>query len=536
VFLPWNEDSQSTIPQEGTPVKTFLQRFGGIVLGVLSGFDRLVFKGKLRQLYSPNGMNCYLSANRVLRKEFKAHAKSITDQVLQASLVAHAQERKCFRYLNSSQISKEAVAREIAEERGVKEGLACVLQCVEPCWTFDLKSQEGRLTVQGQMGKCSQLYHYYLHPQFGWIHVRLQTWFPFEMQVYLNGREWLARQMDAAGLSYRRSDNKFLWVSDWPRAQELFSQQLQTSWPELLDDLQQQVHPLHPGHLGKLPLSYNWTVFASEWATDVAFRSREDLEGLYTRWVRHAFLNYDSMHVLRFLGQSGRLRENGSVKVQSNVERFYEGVRLKHWVNKNSLKLYDHVNVLRPETTINQPRGFKVFRTKENDPDGEQSWRILRRNVADLYRRAEVSEATNERYLEALAGVAETKTVKDLAAPLCRRTAAPGSSGRQVRALNPLETTDAALLTAISDPKWMINGIRNKDLVAVLYANATTDAKEKRRRSARVTRLIRILRAHGLLHKVAKTHRYQVGTEARTTILALLAAHGANPEKLTSAA
>lgn len=515
---------------------TFLQRFGGIVLGVLWGFDRLVFKGKLRQLYSPNGMNCYLAANHVLRKDFKAHARAVTDRVVQASLVAQAKELGRFRYLNSSQISKEEVARQIAAAQRVKEGLACVLQCVEPCWTFDLKSREGQRTVQGAMGKCSQLYHYYLHPQFGWMHVRLQTWFPFEMQVYVNGREWLAQQMDAAGLRYRRSDNKFLWVSDWPRAQELFRQQLQTSWPELLDGLQQQVHPLHPGHLGSLPLAYNWTVFASEWATDVAFRSRADLEGLYARWVRHALGNYDSVQVLRFLGQAGRIQRNGTVAVHTDLERFYEGVRLKHWVNKNSLKLYDHLQVLRSETTINQPSGFKVFRTKENDPEGKKGWRVLRRNVADLHRRAQVSQAANERYLEALAAVAETKTVKQLAAPLARRVAAPGRSGRKVRALNPLDATDAALLTAISDPRWMVNGLRNRDVVAVLYPTATADGTEKRRRSARVTRLIRILRGHGLLHKVSTTHRYQVRAEARTTIVALLAAHDANPEQLTSAA
>ena len=93
------------------------------------------------------------------------------------------------------------------------------------------------MTIRGEPGRCSHLYHYYLHPQFGWLYVRLQTWFPFEIQVYLNGREWLARQLDAAGLCYQRSDNKFLWVSDWQRAQELFDQQLQMNSPQLLDGL-----------------------------------------------------------------------------------------------------------------------------------------------------------------------------------------------------------------------------------------------------------------------------------------------------------
>jgi hypothetical protein len=311
--------SDNFTPRKETPVKTFLQRYAGIVLGVLCGFDRLVFKGKLRQLYSPNGMNCYLAANRVLRKDFKAHAKAVTEQVLHSSLLAQAKELGRFRYLNSSQISKEEAARAIAAEHRIQEGLVCVLQCVEPCWTFDLKSKERQLTVQGAMGKCSQLYHYYLHPQLGWMHVRLQTWFPFEMQVYLNGREWLSRQLDAAGVDYRRSDNKFLWIRDWQRAQELFDRQLQTSWPELLDELQRQVHPLHPGHLGQLPLAYNWTVFASEWASDVAFRSRSDLEKLYPRWVQHALLNYDSLSILRFLGKSGRIQTSTTAEVHTNL-------------------------------------------------------------------------------------------------------------------------------------------------------------------------------------------------------------------------
>jgi hypothetical protein len=340
-------------------------------------------------------------------------------------------------------------------------------------------------------------------------------------------------------VKYRRSDNKFLWVQDWQRAQELFDQQLQTSWPTVLDELQAQVHPLHPVHLGRVPAQYNWTVYESEWATDVAFRSRADLEKLFMPWLRHAFLNFNSAKVLRFLGRTGRIDKNGTAQVKSNVEEFFEGARVKHWVDHNSLKLYDHLNVLRPETTINDPRGFRVFRRAENDPEGPMGWRVLRRGVADLHRRAELSQAANERYLEALAGVAQTKTVKELVEPLCRRVtepAKPGKKPRKVRALNPLSAEDSALLRAISDPKWMVNGLRNRDLVDVLYSNPTDNVVERRRRAARVTRLLRLLRGHSLLHKIKGRNRYQVSAESQTKILAILAAADANPEKLTTSA
>jgi hypothetical protein len=181
-------------------MKTFLQRFALVVSGVLSGFDRVVFKGRLPQLYSPEGMNCYAAANHVLFTDFKKHAKEVTRQVVEASLVDSAKQAGRFQYLGSSQASKEEAARAILKRCPTASGLVAVLQCVEPCWTFDTKSVAGRLRVVGELGKCSALYHYYLHPRFGWMYIRLQTWFPFEVQIGLNGREWLAQRMDQEGL------------------------------------------------------------------------------------------------------------------------------------------------------------------------------------------------------------------------------------------------------------------------------------------------------------------------------------------------
>ncbi|HUK86132.1 MAG TPA: hypothetical protein VLT85_00580, partial [Terriglobales bacterium] len=86
----------------------FLQRLALLVAGTLSGFDRLVFKGKLCPLYSPDGMNCLLSANHVPAKEFKRYAAGVTDQVIAASAVAQARARDCFRYLRSSKVDKDA--------------------------------------------------------------------------------------------------------------------------------------------------------------------------------------------------------------------------------------------------------------------------------------------------------------------------------------------------------------------------------------------------------------------------------------------
>ncbi len=520
-------------------MKTFLQRFAALVWGVLSGFDRVVFKGRLPQLYSPEGMNCYASANHVRLLDFKAHAKGVTRQLLAASLVESAKAAGRFEFVSSGRLSKDEVARAILARHPVAAGLAALLQCVEPCWTFDTKSVAGRLTIRGEPGKCSVLYHYYRHPRFGWMYVRLQTWFPFEVQIGINGREWLAHRMDQEGMRYQRSDNKFLWVEDWPQAQRFLDEQQRTNWVAEFDALVRQVHPLHPGHLGRLPLAYNWTVHQSEWATDVAFASRAALEQWYGRWARYAFEQFDSAQVLRFLGRSGRLAPGTTVDVHSDVQGVEESVRLKHWVNGNSVKMYDHGNVLRVETTINQPKEFRSYRAAVGDPEGPKQWRVLQRGVADTHRRAEVSQAANERYLASLTAVAATTTVGELARRWTERVAQPGGGGakqRKVRALNPLSAEDAALLTVVSDPRWSVNGLRNRDVAAALYGEAPVDALARKRRSAKVGRLLRLLRAHGILKKIPKTHRYQLCAQSRDGLLAILAARAANPEKLTTLA
>ena len=72
---------------------------------------------------------------------------------------------------------------------------------------FELKYETMRLDYETLDLKIRQRkglhhYHYLMHPQFGLCHVRVQTWVPFQVKVSLNGREWLARQMKAAGIGF----------------------------------------------------------------------------------------------------------------------------------------------------------------------------------------------------------------------------------------------------------------------------------------------------------------------------------------------
>jgi len=510
----------------------FIQRHQADVSGVLHGWDRLRLQGSLRSLYHPSVMQYYLRQAGVLWKDFKTFATGLTDRIRKSADALAAQHQRPVIYLPSSRTRKEDAARQIQQRDGVSSGLVTVFSCVEPCRTWFACGNRAtqKLELKLQWGKCIHLYFYWLHEQLGWLHLRLQTWFPFLLQVCLNGREWLARQMDATGLAYRREDNGFPWIADVPRAQALLDEQHRTDWPALLRPLIEQCHPLAGEITRPIERDYYWTAAESEYATDVMFRDRAALQRIYPSLVHHAVMSFGTDQVLRFLGRPRGPHAHD--QIQTDRRRGEDGVRVKHWLNKNSLKFYDKGSVLRVETTINEPKDFRVWRGPENNPEGKKQWRILRRSVADLHRRAEVSQAATERLYGALAAVSVTRTLAQEAATVCQPVRA---EGRRHRALNPLGEADAALLAAVNRGEYAMNGLRNRDVRERLH-EPTDDPKKQRRQTAAVGRRLRLLRAHGLLAKVSKTHRYVVTDKGRRVITALLAARQSSTEKLTALA
>lgn len=514
---------------------SFLTRHASEVKGTLSGFDRVRFRGTLRRLANLKGMATWLSRSRVLLKDFRDYAMGLTDTIKRATGQLAERAERPLTYLHSSSLRKETFAREIAERDGITEGLVCVLTAVEPCITFTVgpNREAKKLELRRHQGKCLHQYFYLVDPQIGWLNVRLQTWLPFTVQIVINGREWLSRQLLEKGIDFERRENCFVDVDDLPAAQRLLDRQSRANWPRLLDRILRRVHPSHRSLFGEDSLHHYWSADETEWATDVLFRSPEALAKLYPRLVREAITNFGGRDVLRFLGKRTHVQQLRTAELLSHLGTRVEGVRVKHALERNSIKMYDkQQSVLRVETTINQTRQMKVFRSPEDDPAREKSWQKLRKGVADLHRRAEISQACNERYLEALASVDSEPTLGETAARVCRRTR---WKGRPVRALNPLAAEDAALLAAIDRGEFALQGFRNRDLSVLLFGEPT-DARDKRRRMAKTTRLIRLLRAHGLVRKVSRTHRYVVSPTGRDTITALLAARGANTRKLTEMA
>jgi hypothetical protein len=95
---------------------------------------------------------------------------------------------------------------------------------------------------------------------------------------------------------------------------------------------------------------------------------------------------------------------------------------------------------------------------------------------------------------------------------------------------------DAALLQAINRGEWALAGFRNRDIRNCLYPAPPTDARHRRRQSAAIGRRLRLLRAHGIIRKISRTHRYTLSQYGRNLLTALIAAQQADTQKLTALA
>jgi hypothetical protein len=488
--------------------------------GTLSMFDRIIFKGHLTRLFPKGALALFLSRQNVLLKDYGAYVEHVT-----ATLKAHAQQvaataGRPFIYLKSaSGPSKEEQARALVAQDGLTEGLIAVFSTVEACSSFAARRdpQTQRVQFVRERRKCLHFYFYYLDREFGFMHVRLQSWFPFEIQIYINGREWLARQLDQRGIPYTRYDNKLTSLADLPAAQALCDKFAGRKWFRLLNSFARRVNPylatLRQAGFG----GYYWCTDQAEYATDVMFRDRASLLAVYPALVECSLTVLQAQDVFRFLGRKPHHAFQGDVT--TSLKGRPQGTRVKHYLKRNALKLYDAANVLRVETVINQPREFRTLRVVDTPRGRQRRWMPMRKGVADFWRYAQIGQAANRRYLDALALAQPTGEAIAQLDHLCQSHT---RDGQHISRFQPVAAADAALFAAVLAGEHALNGFRNHDLQARLFPKPPQSETERHRRSAQVSRQLAKLRGHGLIAKVPRCRLYRLTAKGTQLMAAAL--------------
>lgn len=496
-------------------MNTILEQFKDKINGTFAFFDRMIIKGHIRQFFSASGKGFFLSEQNVLLKDFSAYANQVTSDIV-AHVEKMAEEtHRPLRYLTSAKIPKEQTAMEILKEDPVEEGLVCILSVVEYCQTLQpIKNKDGKLELRNVDRKCKYYYLYYLDKHFGFMHVKLQTWFPFLIQIYINGREMMKHVFDENEIAYKMYDNSFYEISNIAKAQELADKFDSKSLCRQLDLFAHKVNPYLDTIEKTFHQGYYWCVDQCEFATDVMFKSREALEDIYPSLVGHAFYDFRCTDVFSFLGR--KLDPKFQGEAVSDYRKRPAGWRIKFKMKSNSIKMYDKFSCLRVEMTINDPREFKVYKDVHHE-DGTTSkrWVPMGKSIANLYRYAEISKAANKRFLDSMQNIIPAKTIeKEINSICCRKK--PG--GRNYSGYNVWSAETFLLFESVSDGKYLIRGFTNREIRHSTNRANPDSAKVKGKTSREFTKL----RAHGLIRKVPHSRRYLVSDKGRRVMGALI--------------
>ena len=482
----------------------FTTKFADSIVTTLNCVDRLIFKG-----YLPFGgdeqLNQFVDRLGIRRKDFLPQLEPLSERLVEHAKSTADQAQAPYQYLQGPH-SKEKLIDHTIRERKLTRGLIAVLCCLESCRTVKLRYGEGKPRLAFTRRPQRVLYYYFLDPEFGRVHVRIETWFPFTIQIYVNGHDWLAQQLAKKRAGFVQQDNCFSELDDPAAAQRQADRFFSLAWQSRLNRWAKQVNPL----LKEVPwlkaLEYRWVIDQFEYSTDVLFRSRQHLAELYPRLLDHAAVNFSAQDILTFLGRKLHGNFLGEVLTQCQKDR-HPGARIKHRMKNNWLKRYDKFGqVLRVETVINNPREFKVRRWRLRHGRRQRVWCPMNKGIANLYQYWAAAHAANVRYLEALSVVNDPTPAYQQVATLVQ----PKQVGQRTFAgFNPARREDIQFFRAVLHGEHQLRGFRNADLRRILHCD-DREAALRRRTQAALGRRLKRLHVRGLVAKIPHTRRWQV--------------------------
>ncbi len=406
-------------------------------------------------------------------------------------------------FIRKSGLRKESIVSEKIKQRGDHPGIVHIISAMEGCNTYKPWHDKttGKTFLKSDQSKCLHYYFYFIDPQVGLGYVRVPTWCPFRLQVYINGHNLLAAELKKAGIKYTMIDNAFDYIEHVDRAQELSDNISMEKLHRKLDEFAWQFCPVYKD----FNLRYHWSVMQAEYATDIVFKKQDDLQLIYDELIATAIHTVKPENIATFLGHKLDPRYQG--EVGNNYHVRIEGSRIKHTMGSVSIKMYDKFSkILRIETTSNDISFFKHFREVVHR-DGSTSYEMapLKKNIYSLSFLTDNLKASNKRYLEFISAFDNKEVGRKR---LEKITESKIDNNRNYKGFNFFSADDLAILIAITRGEFNINGFRNKNLQKLLGFTGS-----------KISRLIKRLKVHGLIKKANDSYKYYMTKIGKETII-----------------
>ncbi|MCG6535565.1 MAG: MarR family transcriptional regulator [Syntrophales bacterium LBB04] len=477
--------------------------------GVLACYDRLILTGSLFPFCYAQGMSGYLRSQRIRIFDYPEFAQDLREQLRSnAEVLAQANGLE-IEFIRKKNFRKEERLQAILKERGQEPGLVHIFSAMEPCTSYkpwhDKKT--GQTYLKFDSGKCVHYYFYFIDEQLGLCYLRVPTWCPFRLQFYCNGHNWLAAQLRQKGIAFEMLDNAFTHIADYDTANDLATHFDLEHLHARLDGFAQQYCPVAQN----LSLNYRWSIMQAEFSTDLVFKRSQDLQTFYPALLETLTRTVKPDDIATFLGH--KLHGNFQGESGNRFNRRILGTRLKHVIGPVSIKMYDKLGlILRIETTTNDVRFFRQRRTVHHrNGEDEIRWAPMRKSIYSLAPLQETLSAANQRYLAFISAI-------DLpvggSENLSRLTQTQIENQHSYKGFNFFADDDARFLRLLLRGEFAVSGLSSHDLRRLL----------PEKNYGQISRLLKRLRVHKLIKKVAHRYRYyltELGRQAASLALKL---------------
>jgi hypothetical protein len=432
-------------------METLVDRYHDKISGVLTCTDRLVITGTLPQLSNSRSMTNYLYGYQIRIFDYAKFAEPYRNQLRDNAERIAKENNLEIEFIRKSNTRKETIISKKLEKRGLHPGLVHILSVMEACQTYEPwhNKQTGKTYLKGSVGKCLTYYFYFIDDLLGLCYVRVPTWLPFRLQIYLNGHNWLASKLTEAGISYKMLDNAFIEIQDWYKANEIVKSFKVEELHQRLNSFASTYCPVYKD-FNQL---YHWSIMQCEYSTDIVFKNKEDLQSIYGKLIQTAVYTVKPEHIVSFLGKKLSPLYEGELGSQYHVR--LEGTCIKHVMSKTSIKMYDkYAQILRIETTSNDISFFKHYRQViHRDGSHTEEYAAMKKNIYSLTALLPIMQAANRRYLEFISAIEDDKVGKENLEKITRKVTI---EDRKYRGFNFFDKDDENILRIIARGEFNI--------------------------------------------------------------------------------
>lgn len=482
---------------------SIIERYAPEIRGVISCYDRVIIQGTLPGICYAEGMTTFLYSRNIRIFDYAKFAEPLRNAIRENAETIAAKTNIQIEHICKSNFRKEDRIRRIINERGSHPGLVHIFTAMERCASYkpwhDKKTHKTFLKYDS--GKCLHYYFYFIDPVLGLAYVRVPTWCPFRLQIYFNGHNWLASQLTRKNISFKLLDNAFAEISDFKKAQAIADSFDAGVIHKILDTFATRYCPV----IKQLQRSYHWSIMQAEYATDVVFTSQAVLKPIYDNISRTAIHAVKAENIATFL--SRKLTGNYQDEIGNRFNTRIEGTRIRHSMGSASIKMYDKYSlILRVETTVNDVSFFKHYRKVEKmDGTSPMQWAQMKKGIYSFAPLQKLLLAANTRYIAFISELDDNTTGIDRLNKIATTLI---EDEHTYKGFNLFDENDQHLFETIAAGEFNISGFQNKNL----------RRKMPRVSGNRMSRILKRLRTHGLVRKIARTYKYYLTALGRHVI------------------